>query len=287
MTQSGVSDARLWYAARLYALYVVGGLGYKFNDDPGWPDEIPFRDLNRIPGGKPVYIRLLSDWDAGRLRFVKATEEDKRNALLNPWLVFPNAAQRTAALAIPRTPSTNLVHRITDFASRFQLPAPPSPPTTGVVLHPSTMLPQFTFSVLPKGAQDAADASAASSALRAERSQRSDINKSRKRPITNPEGRKLRHPKRGPMTTKNIVEAGRITADDSIHGAIEGGGIVLTDEDLRDCVEVAGQASSSRNHGGTPQAELSPPEDSPDEIESTDELGPLDLRVGRPRRLRM
>ncbi|KAM5534615.1 hypothetical protein V8D89_011717 [Ganoderma adspersum] len=244
---SGRDDARVRWALRLFAKDVVDKLGFKFNDDPGWPSDIPFRDLNRIPGGIAVYRRLQSLVDTGRLRFVRATEEDRRNARLNPLLVSPNAADRTAALGIPSAPTVKLVHRITDLASRFQLPPPPSPPTTGVVLHPATMEPQFTFSVLPNGAyaQNGSDASSGSSAAPSlpARSQRSDVNKSRYRPVTNPDGRELRHPKRGPTTTKNIIEVEGIAAVVDIQQAIEYQQIILTDEDLAGCIEIGREVS--------------------------------------------
>lgn len=174
---------------------------------------------------------------------MRATEEDKRNARLNPLLVSPNPADRAAALGIPRAPMVKLVHRITDLASRFQVAPPQNPPTTGVVLHPATMEPQFTFSVLPDTVQDgsesAAGGSGASNAPRPARAQRCDINKSRHRPVTNPDDHELRHPKHGPMTTKNVVEAVGITvAAGDIARAIENKKILLTDESLAGCVEL-------------------------------------------------
>ncbi len=281
---SGNDDAKLWYGLWEYAMRVVCGLGYKFNDDPGWPYDIPFRDLNRIPGGKPVFKRIRSHWDGGLLRFVRATDEDKRMAQRDPRLVSPNAALRALALGIPRAlpEPKQVAHRITDFASRFQLPAPPSSSTTGgVVLHPSTMLPQFTFSVLPMraGAPDVAGKSDASTARRPQRSQRSDINKGRKRPVTNPEGRELRHPKRGPLTAKYVVEADGI-APDEVGQAIETKRIVLTDEDLSRCVDLGRQASGS----GSGPSESDP--DDMEDIESTDDWE-AELRAERLRRGRV
>lgn len=51
---------RVRWTIRLFARDVVDALGFKFNDDPGWPSDIPFHDLNRIPGGIAVYRRLQS-----------------------------------------------------------------------------------------------------------------------------------------------------------------------------------------------------------------------------------
>lgn len=259
---TGRSDAKMWYATLPYGKWVVNRFGYKFNDG-GWPSDIPFRDLNRIPGGTHTLRRLQSRWDNGLLRLVRATDEDKCNACLDPRLLIPNAAQRAAALgvSIPRAPA-KLVYHITDLASRFQLPGPASSPTTGIVLHPATMNPHFTFSVLPTGAPNASDA------RRPERSQRSDINKSRKRPVTNPEGRELRHPKRGPTTTKCVVEAEGITADE-VDEALKSQRILLTDEILTDCVEVGKGASGSCGDHQSAEKGFSDSEPE-DDIESAD-----------------
>ncbi|KAM5540546.1 hypothetical protein V8D89_005775 [Ganoderma adspersum] len=274
--KTGRSDARVWYGLWPYATCVVDRLGYKFNDG-GWPSDIPFRDLNRIPGGTHVFRRLQSRWDNGLLRFVKATEEDKRNARLDPRFLIPNASQRAAALgvAIPKAPSRKLVYRITDLASRFQLNPPNSSTTTGVVLHPATMQPQFTFSILPEGAPNVSDARPP------ERSQRSDINKSRKRPVTNPEGRELRRPKRGPMTAKFVVEAEGIAVDE-VEEAIKSQKILLTDEILTDCTSIPAVASGSRSRRQDMEEGGSDSE-SEDDIESTDEWD-AELRAERLRR---
>ncbi|PIL28145.1 hypothetical protein GSI_05662 [Ganoderma sinense ZZ0214-1] len=276
---TGRDEARIWYAIWRYALWVVDRYGFKFNDG-GWPSDIPFRDLNRIPGGTHVFRRLQSRWDSGLLWLVRASEEDKRNARRDPRLLIPNTSQRAAALgtAIPRAPSRKLVHCITDLASRFQLDTPDSSATTGVVLHPATMRPHFTFSVLPGGAP----APNASGARPLERAQRSDINKSRKRPITNPEGRELRHPKRGPMTTKFVVEAEGI-AGDEVGEAIESGRIVLTDEILTDCVDVPREAGGSRSRRLGVEEWFSSSDIEPeDDIEMADEWD-AELRAERLR----
>lgn len=256
----------MWYATQPYGKWVVDRFGYKFNDG-GWPSDLPFRDLNRIPGGTHALRRLQSRWDHGLLRLVKATEEDKRNARLDPRLLIPNAVQRAAALgvSIPRAPAKDLIYRITDFVSRFHLPAPTSSTTTGIVLHPATMAPHFTFSVLPTGAQN----TVTSDARPPERSQRSDINKSRKRPVTNPENRELRHPKCGPTTTKCVVEAEGIAADE-VDEALKSQRILLTDEILTDCVEVwKGATCGSRgDHQG---AEEGLSDSEPEDIESADD----------------
>ncbi|KAM5534019.1 hypothetical protein V8D89_012342 [Ganoderma adspersum] len=249
------SKAKLWYGVEEYAHNVVDGLGYKFNDS--WPSDIPFRDLNRIPGGTPTLKRLLSLWLTGQLRFVEATEEDRCSARLNPWLVFPNAAERAAALAIPRPPSNEPVEHTADSPPHLQRTAPPSPPTTGLVLHPSTMLPQYTFPVVPPlmGAQHATGMPSASNVRPPGQAQRNDINKSRKRPVTNPEGRELRRPKRGPLTARHVVEADGIAPGEVEH-AIKKRRILLTDEILTDCTEIGREASGSRYRvqNGKPEA---------------------------------
>ncbi|KAM5541020.1 hypothetical protein V8D89_005331 [Ganoderma adspersum] len=274
--KTGRDNARMWYGLWPYALRVVDRLGYKFNDG-GWPSDIPFRDLNRIPGGTLVFRRLQSRWDTGLLQFVRATEEDKRNARLDPRLLIPNAEQRAAALgvAIPRAPAKKLVYRITDLASRFQLATPQTSTTTGSVLHPATMCPHFTFSVLPTGAPDMSDSRPPA------RAQRSDINKSRKRPVTNPEGRELRRPKRGPMTTKFVVEADGIAADE-VDEAIKSQKIVLTDENLAGCVEVVNEASGSLSLRQDAEEGFSESEEE-EEIEPTDDWD-AELRAERLRR---
>ncbi|KAI1783801.1 hypothetical protein LXA43DRAFT_902840 [Ganoderma leucocontextum] len=88
---TGRNDAKMCYATWPDARRVVEGSGYKFNDG-GWPSDIPFSDLNRNLGGTRVFRWLLSRWANGLLRLVRATEEDKRNARLDPRLLILNAA---------------------------------------------------------------------------------------------------------------------------------------------------------------------------------------------------
>ena len=237
---------------------MVSVLGVKFNPG-GWPSNIPFTDLNRIPGGTRP-LKVLQDLvDKGNLKLVWATLQDRQDAERDPRSVIPNTVGHDAALAVPGAPpSKKLVHRITDFASQFQLPPPAHRPLpTGTVYHPMTISPRFSFSTLPTTTADAPNASTVSDRPRRRRAQRSDINKGRLRPVTNPEGRKLRHPKRGPTTAKYIVESPGIKPDE-VGKAIKGGGIVLTNENLSDCFELArGEAGGSGDREMGVEGELS------------------------------
>ncbi|KAI1782562.1 hypothetical protein LXA43DRAFT_1068597 [Ganoderma leucocontextum] len=154
-----------------------------------------------------------------------------------------------------------LVYRITDLVSRFQLAAPEDSKTTGVVLYPATMRPQFTFSVLPNGAPNT------SYARPRERSQRSDTNKGRKWLVKNLEGCEFCYLKRDPTTAKYVVEAEGITGDE-VEQAIESRKILLTDEILTGCSEVGREASGSRSRRQDAEEGFS---ESEEDIEPTDD----------------
>ena len=223
---------------------MVSVYGVMFNPG-GWPSDIPFRDLNRVQGGTKALKKLQELVDKGDLKLVRATEQDKLDAQRDPRLVIPNTRERDATLTTPAAqPGKKLMHRITDLASRFELPLTPGPLPTGTVLHPLTLDPQFTFSALPTTTADAPDASAVSDRPRHRRAQRSDIKKHRFRPVTNPEGRKLRHPRRGPTTARYVVEASGIRADE-VGQAIRDQRIIFANEDLEDCVELASRAGTA------------------------------------------
>ena len=244
---TGRNGVSVRYATTPYAR-MVSDLGVKFNPG-GWPEHIPFKDLNRIKGGVRPLKELQSLVKRGALRLVPATAEDRQNAEHDPESVIPNHIKHNSPLATSDAPHEELKYPITHFASQFVLPQIPSPLPTGTVYHPLTMSPHFSFSALPTTTADVSDTSAVSDRPRRRRAQRSDINRSRFRPITNPEGRKLRHPKRGPMTAKYVVEASGIKPDE-VGRAIADGNIILTNENLEDCIELASELSSDIESAG-------------------------------------
>ena len=235
------------YAPREHAR-MVSELGVKFNSG-GWPEDIPFKDLNRIPNGTAPLAKLLDLVNKGRLKLVRATQEDKWAAERDPQSVIPNAIKRDAVPAAPDTPaSKNLVHCITDFAPRFEPPPASRSLPTGTVYLPVTMTPQFLFPAIPTTSADAPDTSVVSDRPRRHRAQRSDINKSRRRPVTNPEGHKLRHPKRGPITAKYVVEAPGIEPEE-VGRAIKLRRIMFADENLDDCRELSSEVETCGERG--------------------------------------
>ena len=251
---TGRNDISVRYSTAPYAR-MVSELGVKFNAG-GWPEDIPFNDLNRIKGGVRPLRRLLTLVEKGTLKLVPATEEDRQNAHHDPESVIPNHVDHGSPLATSGAPPKELIYPITHFASQFVLPQTPRPLPTGTVLHPITMSPHFSFSTLPTTTADAVNASGMSAGPRHRRAQRSDINKSRFRPVTNPQGRKLRHPKRGPMTARHVVEASGIKPGE-VGRAIEDGNILLTDENLGDCYELTSEGRVSGEREMCAEGELS------------------------------
>ena len=121
---TGNPDARVRWAAEEYALYVVIRYGLKI---VGWPDDVPFANLNRVGGGVATLRRLQRLWDEKSLRFAEATDKDVENAKRDPTSVLPGVSPR------PRSPSPP--------AS----PAAASPSAMVQVIHPYDMNPLYTF----------------------------------------------------------------------------------------------------------------------------------------------
>ena len=121
--------------------------------------------------------------------------------------------------------------------------------TAGLGLTKSIPIP-----AIPTTSADTPNTSVVSDRPPRRRAQRSDINKSRCRPVTNPEGRKLRHPKRGPITAKYVVEAPGIEPEE-VGRAIKLRRIMFADENLDDCRELSSEVETCGERG-EPSSEI-------------------------------
>ncbi|RDX39716.1 hypothetical protein OH76DRAFT_552592, partial [Lentinus brumalis] len=194
---TGVSNAALWWTAERFGRLVVWKLGYTW---AGWPADIPFHNLSRVPEGAPTLKRLRELWDTGKLRLVPATEAERARALHDPESVLPNAAnarrpEPARSFAVYRKKAA-LFHELASKIPPSPTPARPPSPAVERVLHPLSELK--TIFVRPL------DESSTSHTEPRTRRQRSDINHPRARPVTKT---RPKHPKRGPHTALTFVGA--------------------------------------------------------------------------------
>ena len=171
---TGMPNARMAWSIRLYAKLVVVGCRHKLIN---WPANIPFLSPSDIRGGISP-IQLLYDlWQSGTLRFEPATDDDVNAARTDANRVHPNPA------LISEQP----------------------PPRTAVVVAPRVLHPS---SLVDMGEHPTSTHSGAVTAVlgKRPRNQRKDMNKARPRPVTNPEGRPLRHPKPGLLSKRSVLD---------------------------------------------------------------------------------
>ncbi len=198
----------MYYSKEQYARTVVWCLGVLLD---GWPAHIPFTNLSDIKGGI-ASLRLLRDLlRDGTLKFIPAPLDVRQRALHDPESVLPHVM---SAAKLPPLPLTTTALKFSEScfrdlmaphgkvsplsrqqpistSTRAHLPAP----AEERVLHPDTLEPVLTTPIGP-----------GSSRQPCERRQRSDVNKARRRPISNPDGKPMRARKVGTLTSNFVLD---------------------------------------------------------------------------------
>ncbi len=144
----------------------------------GWPSDTPFMSFGTIPGGGSTLRKLLDLWNAGDIRFERATPEDLSNAKRDPRTVHPNyQPPKDEAKPLTSFQANSVTKEFTIVSS--------------LVLHPEDM---SDIGIELTSTQPTAAAAVLGDRLRG---QRSDTKKPRRRKLSGPHSRKRRLPKEG------------------------------------------------------------------------------------------
>ncbi|KAI9059171.1 hypothetical protein FKP32DRAFT_1761148 [Trametes sanguinea] len=183
--RSNEADAFMRYSIDGYATQIVLGLGYVWK---GWPEDIAYVDISSV-GGTVELEKLLAAWKSGELRLEPATAEDRQKAMDDPESVHPNPSKLHIAREYERERRREavvvspLVFHLEDGMRELGA-------------HPTSTRPAVAGLGLSS---------------RERRRQRADTNKARARPVSNPYGRPLRHPKDGAKSSPFALSADHFT----------------------------------------------------------------------------
>ncbi|KAL1941046.1 hypothetical protein VTO73DRAFT_7682 [Trametes versicolor] len=168
---SGVDGAHMRWTWPGFAKGVVGRYRCKL---VGWPADVPFANLSALRGGVRPLLALRAAWDAGTLRFERATDAE----VADPASVHPN----------PSPPPPGAVSEL----------AAPAVVVAAGVLHPGTLAAMGVFPTCTRPTEETVG--------KRERAQREDVKKARRRPKTNPHNRPLRRARPGVKSEPYVLE---------------------------------------------------------------------------------